>query len=192
MRLFIACDLSHRQRHEMEVLQRQLAGYLSGVRWVKPQGMHLTLFFLGEIAGDLLSSISSSIHNALHEESVFNLKLSGCGVFPDASRARVIWVGVREGEEELKRLKSKIDLNLSGLGFEPEKRRYQPHLTLGRIRYPLQRELVEHFLSEHESFQSSSSTVSELILYESRLYSHGADYHPLVTFKLKNGESGIQ
>lgn len=187
MRLFIACDLSHRQRHELEVLQRQLAGYLSGVRWVKPQGMHLTIFFLGETAEDLISRVSDTVQSASKDERAFIMKLSGCGVFPDASRAKVIWVGVKEGEEELKYLKTKLDLNLSGVGFEPEKRRYQPHLTLGRIRYPLEREIIGRFLSENASFQSSSVTVENLVLYESRLSRHGTYYNPLVKFKLKNG-----
>lgn len=187
MRLSIACDLSHQQRHELEVLQRQLAGYLSGVRWVKPQEMHLTIFFLGETAEDLISRISDTVQSASRDERAFIMKLSGCGVFPDASRAKVIWVGVKEGEEALRNLKTKLDLNLSGLGFEPEKLRYQPHLTLGRLRYPLEREIIGRFLSENASFQSSSVIVENLVLYESRLSSHGAYYNPLVKFKLKNG-----
>jgi RNA 2',3'-cyclic 3'-phosphodiesterase len=186
MRLFVACDLSHHQKHELEVLQHQLAGCFSGVRWVQPQGLHLTLYFLGETEDDLLSQVKDSLHLACSNVNVFNLRLGGCGVFPDASRARVLWVGVKEGEEELKNLKTKIDLNLAGLGFVPEKRTYRPHLTLGRMRFPLAKENFMHFLSENKSFESSSVLIENLILFESRLNSRGAVYFPLEKFKLRN------
>ncbi len=185
MRLFIACDLSPAQKHELETIQHNLTSYLSGIRWVKPQGLHLTLSFLGDLNENLIGPIQKVLENVSATANPFLLKLGGCGVFPNPSQARVLWVGVREGEEALQRIKKELDYGLEDLGYKIEKRQYKPHLTLGRMRYPVDVKLIRRFIEETENFTSTVVKVSTLILYESRLTAHGAFYDPQLEVELK-------
>lgn len=185
MRLFIACDLSQAQKHELEIIQHRMTSYLSGVRWVKPQGLHLTLSFLGETDDKLIDPLKIMLEKVAATANPFSLKFGGCGVFPNLSKARVLWIGVREGEEALQNIKKELDYGLEGLGFETEKRPYKPHLTLGRMRYPVEEKMTRRFLEEAGDFSSSTVNVSKLVLYESRLTAHGAYYYPQVEVDLK-------
>ncbi len=185
MRLFIACDLSQAQKHELETIQHQMTNYLSGVRWVKPQGLHLTLSFLGDIDESFINPLHKVLEKVALTNNPFLFNLGGCGVFPNISKARVLWIGVREGEEELQSIKKELDYGLEGLGFVAEKRRYKPHLTIGRMRYPVEEKMIRRFLEETSDFSSSTAKVSKLVLYESRLTAHGAYYYPQVEADLK-------
>jgi RNA 2',3'-cyclic 3'-phosphodiesterase len=185
MRLFIACDLSPTQKHELEAVQHQATSYLSGLRWVKPQGMHLTLFFLGDTEEKLVEPLDEVLNKVALTADPFLLQLGGCGVFPNLTQPRVLWIGVKEGEETLQYIKKELDSNLEALGFLAEKRRYKPHLTLGRMRYPLEDKMIKRFLEENGNFTSSSTLVSKLVLYESRLTAQGAIYNPRVEADLK-------
>ncbi len=184
MRLFIACDLTQAQKHELEVIQHNLASYLSGTRWVKPQGLHLTISFLGDLEETLVGAIKIVVEEAVSTCDPFPLKLGGSGVFPTVAKAKVLWIGVKEGEESLKTIKNEIDKGLERLGIKTEKRSYKPHLTLGRIRYPLPEKLISRFLEETGAYSSSRSMVAKLVLYESRLTAYGAFYYPLAEVQL--------
>ncbi|MBM4236165.1 MAG: RNA 2',3'-cyclic phosphodiesterase [Firmicutes bacterium] len=185
MRLFIACNLSQAQKHELETIQHKMTNYLPGVRWVKPQGLHLTLSFLGDTDEKSIVPLHKVLEKVAVTANPFQLMLGGCGVFPSFSKARVLWIGIREGEEALQRIKKELDYCLEGLGFVTEKRYYKPHLTLGRMRYPLEEELIRRSLDEFGAFSSSTTEISKLVLYESRLTAHGAYYYPLVEAELK-------
>jgi len=185
MRLFIACDLSQAQKHELETIQHKMTNYLSGVRWVKPQGLHLTLSFLGDTDEKFIDPLKIMLEKVAATANSFILKLGGCGVFPNLSKARVLWIGVREGEEALQNIKKELDYGLEGLGFEAEKRPYKPHLTIGRMRYSVEEKLIRRSLEESGEFRSSTTEVSKLVLYESRLTAHGAYYYRQVEADLK-------
>jgi RNA 2',3'-cyclic 3'-phosphodiesterase len=178
MRLFIACDLSQAQKHELETIQHQATNYLSGVRWVRPQGLHLTLSFLGDTEEKFCDPLNTVLKKVAAKANPFLLRLGGCGVFPNLRQPRVLWIGVKEGEETLLSIKKELDYNLEALGFLSEKRSYKPHLTLGRMRYPLEDKLISRFLEENGKFSSSTTIVSKLVLYESRLTAQGANYYP--------------
>lgn len=184
MRLFIAVDLTAEQKQALEALQLLIKSYLPGMRWVRPEGFHLTLFFFGETGSDKIAQINLAMHKAASSMPPFKLSLAGSGVFPSPLNAKVIWMGVDEGEKELKSLKSALDLHLTETGFEPDKRLFSPHLTLARTRFPLAGNYINRFLKEENNFKTDSSLVTDLTLYESRLTQQGALYYPQTKIKL--------
>ncbi len=179
VRLFIAVNLSEQQRHELVQLQNRFKRNLDGVKWVKPEGMHLTLKFLGETDSQMVSKISGILDLSGEIFSSFQIDCSGCGIFPNPARARVIWSGINKGSKDLSDLAEFFNQELSGLGFQPEKRAFMPHLTLGRFRNPVTEKIVNSVLKEEADFQSKSSLVDQVVLYESVLTRHGAIYKPV-------------
>ncbi len=185
-RLFIAIELSKQQKEEVLKLQQKLKGFLEGVSWVKPEGMHLTLKFLGDTEPDLIDNIKKAMDNSVVSVNQFKLAIGYSGVFPSVHKARVMWIGVREGETALKHLAQNLDINLSSYGFKPEKRSYKPHLTIGRIRRPIPVHLIKRFIEQENSFYTSSSIAEEIVLFESQLTPKGSIY----TVLYKNGLAG--
>ncbi len=172
-------ELSNQQKHILHDLQGRLRGKLSGVRWVRPENMHLTVKYLGDTAEDLLETIKLEITEVLKTIEPFNVKYGKCGVFPSPQKARVIWVGLKEGHAETLNLHEKVESCLVKLGLAPERRVYTPHLTLGRVRYQLSPSAVESTVAENILFETDSSIVDGLVLFQSNLTKQGATYLPL-------------
>ena len=110
------------------------------------------------------------------------MELAGYGAFPNAREARALWIGVRQGTSSLARLARKLDSAARAIGAPRERRPFEPHLTLGRLRDPLRVELERAPPAE-----SVAWTVSEVVLYESRLSNEGARHIPLARFPLGAG-----
>lgn len=104
------------------------------VRWVKPENVHLTLKFLGDVVEADLVRVTDTLQSVCERHDAFEVEPSGFGAFPSAKRARILWVGVGEGAGRLRALADDVERSLRSLGFEPERRPYWPHLTLGRAR----------------------------------------------------------
>ncbi len=114
------------------------------VRWVRPENVHLTLKFLGDVAEADLDRVAEVLEKIPERHEPFEVALSGFGAFPSARRARIFWAGIGEGSERLRALARDVELSLEPLGFEREARPYTPHLTLGRARgRPASLETVE-------------------------------------------------
>ena len=136
VRAFIAVDISQEARAVLaETAKRLQEQGVTGVRWVRPEGVHLTLKFLGEIEPNLVESILEAMEGAGLGTGPIKLGLSELGAFPSMSNPRVIWVGVDGDMAPLAKLQSRIEeaLYLS-CTLPKEKRAFSPHLTLGRLR----------------------------------------------------------
>lgn len=176
MRAFIAVDLDEAIKSELSALIRTAARSRAEVRWVKLQGMHLTLKFLGEVNAESdVPRLEKAIRAAVQGTERFELTLYGTGAFPDLRRPRVLWVGVKPCPP-LEFLQVRLESFLEQEGFPREERPFKPHLTLGRVkgRSGLEAALVE--LRKHETREFGSMTVSRLSLFESRLKPDGAEY----------------
>lgn len=136
MRLFIALRLDAKTHAAIERVQAALRGADRGrlVRWVEPRGIHLTFKFLGEVAGDRVGGVAAKLEEAIRDRRAPRLALGAVGGFPDLRRPRVIWLGLSEAGGSLGELHVAIDTAMEALGWEREKRAFQPHLTLGRVR----------------------------------------------------------
>lgn len=107
-----------------------------GVSWVKPDNLHYTLRFLGEIGADGLGRAGQAAHEAARKSRAFDAALGALGAFPNPRRARVIWAGMSEGAAPLEALARDLETELERRGFEREGRGFSAHLTLGRVREP--------------------------------------------------------
>lgn len=134
MRLFVAINIDPSLRPPLGEIQGKLRAIRAPVSWVKPENLHFTLKFLGEVAETHLSALRDVFRHSLVGLRPFSLSLAGVGTFPPKGRPRVIWVGVDQGAEEMERLRERIDKVLVPLGFPREDRPFRPHLTLGRIK----------------------------------------------------------
>ncbi len=177
IRAFIALDLSNQARDTLEKIQQSVRRRTGpdSVRWVGRQAFHLTLFFLGDGNGpDAIAALSDGLDPLAAGHRPLALQLGALGCFPNPRSPRVLWVGVEGDLQPLQRLKAAVDDLAAGLGWEPEKRPYHPHLTLGRVKDPYG--VVNHDLPYGQPLESAAWTVDALHLYHSQLGRQGARY----------------
>lgn len=180
MRLFVAVDVPDGLR---EAIDRDVVEVLRPVlpeaRWTRPEGRHLTLKFLGEVADERVDDVRAGLRAAVAGEAPFRAAFSEVGGFPNLRRPRVLWVGVGQGAEELARVAASVDRTLVDLGFEAEKRPFTGHLTLARFKVPKPVGDLPPVLAPEEDFE-----VSEITLFRSQLHPKGARYTVLERFPL--------
>jgi 2'-5' RNA ligase len=104
------------------------------VRWARPENVHLTLKFLGDVSKDDLSQVGEALEPVCGRHEPFKAEPSGFGAFPSARKARILWASIGEGSAPLRALAEDVEVSLEPLGFGREDRSYMPHLTLGRAR----------------------------------------------------------
>jgi 2'-5' RNA ligase len=177
MRLFIAVDLPDDVR---EVLRSGL-GHLKRdqppARWVRPEGMHITLKFLGEQAPELADRLDGDVSGALAVLSPVTVRLGGGGFFPHDRRPRVAWVG---GEAAgLDAWARAVEDAAAGLGVEREARLFSLHLTLARLERPWGAQAVQHFLVQVKKWRFPEFVAREVVLFQSELRPSGAVYTAL-------------
>jgi len=104
------------------------------VSWVKPENLHYTVRFLGDLGEDGARRAAEAAVEAISDHTAFDAALGEPGAFPSPRKARVLWIGLREGAERLVALAKSVEAALERRGFEPEGRRFEAHLTIGRVR----------------------------------------------------------
>lgn len=183
-RAFIAIEIPEDIKLQLKQVQERLKQGLTGVNWARPEGIHLTLKFLGNIDEEMISRIGDSMKKATERSSVFSIRLSGLGIFPGPRFPRVVWIGVKEGGEDLKGLNRAIDKTMDKLGFSAEEREFRPHLTLGRVRSQERRDELLKAIEELQNFETGSFEAREVSLIKSDLKPGGAVYTKLLTVPL--------
>ncbi len=135
LRTFIALELDDGLKSALTGMQDRLKRRVSAgaVRWVRPDGIHLTLKFLGDTPADRLPAIQSALAEAAAGATPFVVQAEGLGCFPNLRRPRVVWVGLSEPTGALQRLRDAVEAQVAPLGFPTEGRAFSPHLTLGRV-----------------------------------------------------------
>ena len=165
-----------------------------GVNWVRPDGFHLTLKFLGHVTEDRLPKITEAVSGVATTFSPFTVSVGGVGVFPNTRVPRVIWMGVKTEGDILARLQSRVEEVLDPLGFPRENRSFHPHLTLGRIKsegsegdFRQSGDTLAKWLAENQHRVCGQFEVKEVLLIKSDLQPGGAVYTPLATLRLSIG-----
>ncbi len=180
VRSFIAVELPQAVKEGLATLQKELklAGH-TAVKWVAPEGIHLTLKFLGNVSTTKISGIVGALERVAAEFSAFRLEISGLGAFPNLKRPRVLWVGVGGQTEKLISLQQLIDKALIPQGFSPEQRPFSPHLTLARLRenaLPRDRQSFGELLQKTPFTAKYEIEVDSISLMWSQLFPAGAVY----------------
>ena len=188
IRTFIAIDLPSDVKEALSAFVETLKNRgLPDVRWVNPNGIHLTLKFLGEIPPSTVPLLLDAIESAAASHHCFTLGLGRLGVFPDPSNPRVLWVGLSGDLSSLAELQASVEEQCLFLGFEPDRRGFTPHLTLGRVRRTLpetERDLVRAAMQEEANPGSFQWQVDEIHLIHSTLTPQGAVYRSLGAARL--------
>ena len=179
IRSFIAIDLTDDLRSRLARLEASLqAGGRFRAKWVKPESIHLTLKFLGDVAADKITAIGDALTEAAQGIPPFNLEVGELGAFPNLSRTQVVWVGISGEMDKLELLRERIETNLELLGFAPEKRAFRPHLTVARLysgaSQEERREFGRHIAQTR--FESAFLLVTAVRLMKSQLTPAGAVY----------------
>jgi 2'-5' RNA ligase len=190
LRAFIAIQLSGELKRLIGDLQGELkrkAPALRGLGWVRPDSMHLTLKFLGDIEESQTESLKEMLKAVGHRYRPFSLEARGLGAFPTPQRARVLWLGlagVAEDEQLLSTLQAEIEEGAEQLGFLREARSFTPHLTLARVRERSAVPALTTLLPGYESRLVGAVSAVSVTLVRSELKPSGAFYTTLVEVPL--------
>ncbi len=191
IRAFVAVEMSEEAKAHLAGVVRHLQdANLNGLRTSRPGGIHLTLKFLGEITRRQLGAIENALWAALEEHGPFRLTIGEPGVFPNANRPRVLWVGVNGDVGALEALAGAVEEALEPLGFPRDTRGFNAHLTVARIRdgTPVgDRQKAAEALNAKTEDSMIEVDVNAVSLMRSTLRSTGAIYDCLVSFPLKEG-----
>lgn len=189
VRSFLAIEVSPEVRQRIGKIQERLGMSLKSIRWTRPEGIHLTLKFFGDIYERDLAAIGGAVEGRAAAEAPVSLRAGGLGAFPNPDRARVLWIGLDGDLERLSRLQRDLDGAFERLGYPREKRSFKPHLTLGRARG--ERILgVQDVLRRGESHQAGSFEAGALILFRSELKPGGAVYTKMAEFPFLGSGGG--
>jgi len=199
-RIFVAVDISEDARRKVSAYIETLRKEFRSVRvgWEKPEKLHLTLKFLGDCEEKQIDELEKIAAKIAGEFTRFELQIAETGVFPNARNPRVLWIDVKDKAGNLLRINERLETECARLGFEGERRKFVPHLTIGRVRDgaggagALARTHLE------KGFEPARFDVSEIVIYQSKLLSTGSVYSVVARYilnkeeeKRRKGEEGI-
>ncbi|MCP4168028.1 MAG: RNA 2',3'-cyclic phosphodiesterase [Chloroflexi bacterium] len=189
-RLFISVDLPpdflEKLRGTQNQLKRSLANY--PLRWTRPEGIHLTLKFLGDTDPARIDDIVAILTQAVDPHPPFEISAGGLGCFPNPNKTSVLWIGVEDRDKRLQKLAASIDNATNSLGWQRERRLYSGHLTLARVqrnaKNPERRHLGQQLSTLGVPQNMGIISVDEIHLMRSQLNPQGAIYTSLATLQL--------
>lgn len=180
IRTFIAVELDNSVKaHIAAVIEFLRAEQIEGLRLARAEGVHLTLKFLGDINTAQVPKVADAMTQVAARQTEFNLNLGMPGVFPNERRARVLWLGVEGDLQPLRLLQADVEEQLTGIGFPAERKRFNPHLTIGRMHHRATQESrrrAADALSYLPSPANQEFSVSAVSLMKSILRLGGAVY----------------
>ena len=184
LRLFIAIELSPAIRQAIGRVQEDLKRRLPPrvVRWTNPDGIHLTLKFLGDTPQEKTAAVIRGMQAAAAGFEPFELRVAGLGCFPNPRRARGLWVGLPDLPRPLAGVQRAIDLQMAQLDFARETRPFSPHLTLGRVNdraSASERQALAELLNQARVGELGVLAAQEIVLFQSDLRPAGAVYTAL-------------
>jgi RNA 2',3'-cyclic 3'-phosphodiesterase len=180
LRTFVAVEIPDSVRQRAMDLIAQCEALGVEAKWVGAEAMHVTLQFLGNVRENHIPMICRAIGRAVCDLPPFDVVCHGVGAFPNPQRPRVLWIGMTTGREELIQLQGRVTKALDELGFRGEARRFEPHVTVGRLRSAANQaaDLAE-FIAARQDFDGSVFDVSEVLVFSSELQKTGPRHEVL-------------
>lgn len=176
IRAFIAVEIPREVKEKFSEAQGKLRRSGADVRWVQPHNAHITLQFLGDVPVERIEEIKAALGRVAASHHAFEVAIEGLGVFPNPKRPRVVWTGVSRGANELAALQTSVGEEMRRLGFQPEERAFSAHITLGRVKSPMNTERLASILEMEKGFQAGNFLATEIRLIRSVLSSEGPTY----------------
>jgi len=182
MRAFIAIELPANIKDTVSKIQDRLKTNLPKVSWVKPNNLHLTLKFLGEVSSQQLDDINQITAETVKTITGFEIKLDSLGAFPNPAFARIIWIGSQQLPKPLEQIVEQLETRLAGLGIPKEERPFRAHITIGRIKHHLNPSDLEKAIAQIKNDlvnQNLEFNTRGITLFESTLGKGGPTYTAL-------------
>ena len=179
IRTFIAIEIPDGIKTAMADVQRELRKTGADVGWTRPEGVHITLKFLGPVEAVLMTKLAAVAEAAVKGEAPLAIEVKGTGVFPNARAPKVVWLGLGGDIGALAELARKIDAACEGIGFEPEGRPFKPHLTIGRVKSSKGVKALMDALKSFENVELGGFKADLVSLMKSELKPSGAVYTQL-------------
>ncbi|MDQ7841626.1 MAG: RNA 2',3'-cyclic phosphodiesterase [bacterium] len=186
-RTFIAIELSDESRRLVAELAERLRAAGATLRWMKPENLHYTLSFLGEIPAAQVARAVVATRSAVGRTMPFPVSIGGLGAFPGLERPQVIWVGCTEGSEALGRLSGEVKAALDRERLPSDPKPFRPHLTLGRVKDNRQWGELVRAVRSHRDAAIGVEWVRTVTVMESRLTPDGPVYTPREKVLLGHG-----
>ncbi len=181
-RAFIAIEVPVSQ--ELEDFSKSVKNTEAFLKIVNLTKVHITLKFLGDTDEDLVPEIEEIMKDAVSDVRPFTMKLKGAGAFPNLNRISVIWAGM-ENADSLGEIAGKVDSGLVGLGFEPERRKFSPHVTIARVKSSKNKDELVNVITQFQSTEFGEVPVNKIILKKSVLTPQGPIYSDMIEISLK-------
>lgn len=186
IRAFIAIEAPPEVQAQAAQLIKELRDSPAAVKWVEADEMHWTLKFLGEVELTDVGEICKAVIAAAAPFAPFDVESHGAGAFPNLANPKTLWMGMRRGAEAMIALQQAIERQLLPLGFREEPRRFQPHLTIGRVRAnPPGDQQLGRLVRRYQDFGGGVSTVFEVLVLSSELTREGPIYDSLGRARLE-------
>ena len=176
MRLFVALSIDEKIKDVLKCAAEELRAARAPVRWVKPDGIHLTLKFLGETPDDRTAPLISALEGITPGVYPFPITFSGMGAFPNLSNPRTIWAGVLEQSGSLERVWKSLDNVSAAMGWKKERRGFNPHVTLGRVKGNINLKQLASAVRNRQNSVWGEQEARGLTLFRSYLEPGGARY----------------
>lgn len=186
-RLFCAFELPQGLRSKIEKHSQRVREAVpeATASWSRPEGIHLTVKFFGNVDQTKAPLISNALARAVEDVSPIRISVGGTGVFPRPSRPQVLWIGINDANGALAQLRERVEDECAREGFPKEDRAFRPHLTIARIRKPHNaNRLAEAHL--RTDFAAVELVLNELLLFRSELSPEGSRYTPLSRHRLQH------
>jgi len=181
IRSFLAIELTENLRDSLEALIIKMDSPAFDVRWVRPENVHLTLRFLGEVTGEELLRVSSAAQRTAEQAEPFQMVLFGLGAFPTRGSPRVVWVGVQDPVPVVA-LERNLSDELERSGWPPPDKPFRAHLTVGRVKSPRGKDRLRRLLEENGEASVGQVRVEHMALIKSELRPAGPIYNTLNRF----------
>ena len=178
IRCFVAIEIPYPIQRLLKPVQTRLQSEIRRASWTKLGNFHLTLKFLGDVCPETINGVSEAIQNVADAQAPFSIEFGGVGAFPNFTRPRVLWVGIKQGALTVSDLAKSVNFALKRLGF-PIDNRFHPHLTLARLRAPMNLKPLQNMLRKYDTIDGSAVKVNKITLMQSQLHPNGAIYTPL-------------
>ena len=182
VRAFLAIDLDDDLKPKINRIIKEFKQIDAKIKYVELTNLHLTLKFFGDIDTNGLELLEDAIERVVSDFKPFDIKIKGCGAFPNTNRIKVIWVGI-DDDTIIKDLHAKLDKEFVKLGFDKDKK-FSTHLTIGRMKSAKNKNQCKSTIEEYDEFEIGEMQVSEISLKKSTLTPQGPIYDDLKVFEL--------
>jgi len=182
-RIFIAIDISDEARAAVaDYIDKMIIDFPRvRIGWEQPEKLHFTIRFLGDVDEEKLGQVCDIVEAAADKLRPFTVRIVETGLFPHYKNPKVLWLGPKQGSEEMVKVNALIESGLERIGIEPERRKFHPHLTIARIKdQEKSRTLVR--VHRQRQFEPIVFAATGITVYESKLQKTGSEYFPLRFF----------